>query len=106
MGTPKIKLFRIVLDHFDAMGFYEPSQRDQMCEWNRQNIFVFFICAATLIAAGFTFLEAHSAYEYSTSSYVSFTAIAMIAYLSTIHYRMGSARDVIEKYEEFIAKRA
>lgn len=106
MAAPKIKLFQNVLEHFNAMGFHEPSQRTQMCELNRKNLFyILTLVGAFISTTGFLILEASSAYELANSSYVSFTVANVTVELFVVLYKLGSLLNLSESLQIFIKKR-
>lgn len=106
MATPKIKLFLSVQKYFKAMGYYAPSQPEQICEFNRINGFYIFSVGGMLIPVlGFLFFKAESAYEYVNSFYIAITIIGMIFHFTAFLFNVGTVLNLIQKYQELTKKR-
>lgn len=102
----KIKLFIAVQRYLEAMGFYAPSQPNQICTFNRRNSFHFCVAGGACIsAAGYFFFEADSTYEYSNSFYVIITLSSLIIDFTIFLYKRKAHLKLIENYREFIEKR-
>lgn len=101
-----IKLFRGVQTYFKMLGFYPPSQPNQMCSFNRRNGFYFVtVSGMCILTTRFVFLEASSAYEYANSFYVLNTMLTMSVYFTVFYFKMGSVLTLIENYQQWIDKR-
>lgn len=101
-----IPLFRAVQKDFDALGLYAPPQRNQSCQFNRKNTFYILTEVEMCILTSALFIfNAKSAYEYTNSFYISITTLGVVVTLTVLLYKMRAIRNLIENYEQFIAKR-
>lgn len=101
-----LKLFQAVQKYFEAMGFYAPSQPNQICPINRTNGFYIVAQVGMLISvSGFLIFKAKSAFESFNSIYVILTVLNMTIQFTVILHKMRSILNLIEEYQEFIEKR-
>lgn len=107
MATNKVKLFKAVQTHFNALGFSTSSpQPNQRCKFNRKNLFYILVSAIILIPVlGFSIFKAQSVYEYGITFYTAITLLGLTAYYMIIIFEMGEMLKLIEKYEGLIEKR-
>lgn len=101
-----IKLFRSVRKYFKTMGFYAPSEPNQICPVNRRNgLYIFATAGMFIPLSSFFLFRANSAYEYCNSFCVSIIMIDMTVHFMVFLHKIGSIENLIEAYQKFIEKR-
>lgn len=101
-----MKLFTLTQAHFNKLGFYAPQPPNESCQLNYINGFYMLSQWAMLASvAGFLILKAKSSFEVSNNVYMMITSIGMIVQFTSLFYRMGSVKQLIRNYEEFIENR-
>lgn len=106
MTKPNLRLFTAVQTYLSVLGFHSSSQPNQICAFTRTNGYHTCTLAGMIIPSmGFFIFKAQSAYDYSSTFFISITMISGLIYLTVVFYKMNSIRNLIVQYQEIIEKR-